>query len=190
MAGQAVRQTGPGSGMAADWAERLFHLSRWRTNVGTELLAGLTTFMVMAYIIFVNPTVLTATSSPSLRPGITTATCLVAGLLCLFMGLYTNRAYALAHPGRYAATVWAPAPGDEEHAAVGAAAIAVLATVLKGYRIEGEDVIDAIRMLRAALHGFVSMETAGGFGLPQSVDVSFTRLVEALDTAWTTWVPA
>ncbi|HEY7907531.1 MAG TPA: NCS2 family permease, partial [Thermomicrobiales bacterium] len=98
MAGQAVRQTGPGSGVAADWAERIFHLSRWRTNLGTELLAGLTTFMVMAYIIFVNPTVLTATSSPSLRPGITTATCLVAGLLCLFMGLYTNRALALA-PG-------------------------------------------------------------------------------------------
>ncbi|HEY7431625.1 MAG TPA: WHG domain-containing protein [Streptosporangiaceae bacterium] len=98
------------------------------------------------------------------------------------------RGYALAHPGRYAATVWAPAPGDDEHAAVGAAAISVLAAVLKGYRIEGEDAIDAIRMMRAALHGFVSMEAAGGFGLPQSVDVSFIRLVEALDTAWITWV--
>ncbi len=101
MAGQAVKQTGmgSGSGMAADWAERLFKLSEWRTNIGTELLAGLTTFMVMAYIIFVNPTILTTTQpNQSLRPGITTATCLVAGLLCLFMGLYTNRAFALA-PG-------------------------------------------------------------------------------------------
>ncbi len=98
MAGRVVRQTG--SGMAADWAERLFHLSKWRTNVGTELLAGLTTFMVMAYIIFVNPTILTTTQAnpAALRPGITTATCLVAGLLCLIMGLYTNRALALA-PG-------------------------------------------------------------------------------------------
>lgn len=100
------------------------------------------------------------------------------------------RAYAVAHPGRYAASVRAPAPGDDEHAAAGAAAIAVLAAVLKGYRIEGEDAIDAIRMLRAALHGFVSLEAAGGFGLPQSVDASFTRLVDALHTAWTTWVPA
>jgi adenine/guanine/hypoxanthine permease len=100
VAGQMVRQTEPGSGMAADWAERFFHLTKWRTNVGTELLAGLTTFMVMAYIIFVNPTILTTTQAnpAALRPGITTATCLVAGLLCLFMGLYTNRALALA-PG-------------------------------------------------------------------------------------------
>jgi AGZA family xanthine/uracil permease-like MFS transporter len=100
MAGQAVRQSGAGAGMAADWAERLFKLSAWRTNIGTELLAGLTTFMVMAYIIFVNPTILTTTQAnpAALRPGITTATCLVAGLLCLFMGLYTNRALALA-PG-------------------------------------------------------------------------------------------
>lgn len=100
------------------------------------------------------------------------------------------RAYAAAYPGRYAASVRAPAPGDDEHAEAGAAAIGVLAAVLKSYRIEGEDAIDAIRMLRAALHGFVSMEAAGGFGLPQSVDVSFTRLVDALHTAWTTWVPA
>lgn len=100
MAGQAVRQAGPGAGMAAEWAERLFRLSAWRTNLGTELLAGLTTFMVMAYIIFVNPTILTTTQAnpAALRPGITTATCLVAGLLSIIMGLYTNRALALA-PG-------------------------------------------------------------------------------------------
>lgn len=78
------------------------------------------------------------------------------------------RSYAQAHPGRYAASVRAPARGDDEHAAAGAAAVGLVATVLKGYRIEGADMIDAVRMLRAALHGFVSMEAAGGFGLPQS----------------------
>ena len=97
------------------------------------------------------------------------------------------RGYARAHPGRYAASVRAPAPGDDEHAAAGAAAVRLLAAVLKGYRIEGADMIDAVRMLRAALHGFVSMEAAGGFGLPQSVDGTFTRLVDALHTAWPTW---
>ena len=97
------------------------------------------------------------------------------------------RGYARAHPGRYAATVRAPAPGDDEHAAAGAAAVGLLAAVLKGYRIEGADMIDAVRMLRAALHGFVSMEAAGGFGLSQSVDGTFTRLVDALHTAWSTW---
>lgn len=80
--------------------DRFFKLRRWHTTVSTEALAGLTTFMVMAYIIFVNPSILTATQAnpAALRPGITTATCLVAGLLCLAMGLYTNRAFALA-PG-------------------------------------------------------------------------------------------
>ena len=79
--------------------ERLFKLRAWGTTVGTELLAGLTTFMVMAYIIFVNPTILTTTQPDgALRAGITTAPCLVAGVMSIAMGLFTNRAFALA-PG-------------------------------------------------------------------------------------------
>jgi AcrR family transcriptional regulator len=113
----------------------------------------------------------------------------LAGRDALLAIAHAYRGYAVAYPGRYAASVRAPAPGDGEHAEVGAAAIGVLAAVLKGYRIEGEDAIDAIRMLRAALHGFVSLEAAGAFALPQAVDASFTRLVDALHTAWTTWVP-
>jgi AcrR family transcriptional regulator len=97
------------------------------------------------------------------------------------------RSYARAHPGRYAATVRAPAPGDEEHAAAGAAAVGVLAAVLKGYDISGDDLIDAIRLIRAAHHGFVSLEAVGGFGLPQSVDATFDRLVDALDVAFLSW---
>jgi hypothetical protein len=59
--------------------------------------------------------------------------------------------------------------------------------VLKGYRIEGDDMIDAVRMMRATFHGFVSIEAVGGFGLPQSVDATFARLVDTLDSAWSTW---
>lgn len=81
----------------------------------------------------------------------------------------------------------APDAGDEEHNAAGAAAVGLIANVLKGYRIEGDDMIDAVRMLRAALHGFVALEAAGGFGLPQSVDGTFTRLVDSLHIAWSTW---
>lgn len=97
------------------------------------------------------------------------------------------RGYATAHPGRYAASVRAPDAGDEEHNAAGATAVGLIANVLKGYRIEGDDMIDAVRMLRAALHGFVALEAAGGFGLPQSVDGTFTRLVDSLHIAWSTW---
>jgi len=78
--------------------ERFFKLREWNTTVGTELMAGLTTFMVMGYIIFVNPTILTTTQQDASRAGITTATCLVAGIMTLIMGLFTNRAFAIA-PG-------------------------------------------------------------------------------------------
>jgi hypothetical protein len=39
------------------------------------------------------------------------------------------------------------------------------------------------------LHGFVTLEAAGGFGLPRDVDRSFDRLVDALDAALTAWSP-
>jgi AcrR family transcriptional regulator len=97
------------------------------------------------------------------------------------------RAYAIAHPGRYAATVRAPDPGDAEHLAAADDALGVFLAVLAGYGITGPDAIDAIRGLRAALHGFVALEAAGGFGLPRSVDASYHRLVDALDTALTAW---
>ncbi|MFC1418036.1 TetR/AcrR family transcriptional regulator [Streptacidiphilus cavernicola] len=98
------------------------------------------------------------------------------------------RDFAAAHPGLAAAGVRAPAPGDAEHAAAGLGAVTVLASVLKGYGIEGDDATDAIRSLRAVLHGFTSLEAAGGFGLPQSVDGSFTRLVDGMDAAFRQWV--
>ena len=51
----------------------------------------------------------------------------------------------------------------------------------------GDDAIDAIRALRAALHGFVTLETSGGFGLPADIDRSFDRLVQGLTTALASW---
>lgn len=97
------------------------------------------------------------------------------------------RAYATAHPGRYAASVRAPAPGDAEHLAAADDTLGLFLAVLAGYGISGSDAIDATRGLRAAMHGFVALEAAGGFGLPQSVDASYQRLVEALHDALTAW---
>jgi Tetracyclin repressor-like, C-terminal domain len=91
------------------------------------------------------------------------------------------RSYALAYPGRYAASVLAPAPGDEEHAEVATQAVEVIAAALAGYRLEGAALIHAVRMWRAACHGIATLQTAGGFGLPESVDVTFGHLVDALD---------
>jgi hypothetical protein len=47
--------------------------------------------------------------------------------------------------------------------------------------------LHAIRCPRVALHGFVSLEAAGGFGLPQSVDVTFARLIDSLDATFSRW---
>jgi len=90
------------------------------------------------------------------------------------------RAYALEHPGRYAASVRAPEPGDAEHARAAAEAVEVLAAVLREWELEGDDAVHAIRGLRAALHGFAAVERLGGFALDVSVDESFDRLIATL----------
>jgi AcrR family transcriptional regulator len=97
------------------------------------------------------------------------------------------RAYALQHPGRYAATVRAPSPGDGGHHAAPEAALGTVLAVLAGYGLGGDDAIDAARAVRSALHGFVALEVAGGFGLPQEVDRSFARLVDGLDAMLSDW---
>jgi AGZA family xanthine/uracil permease-like MFS transporter len=76
--------------------ERLFRLRDNATNVRTEVLGGATTFMTMAYIVFVNPAVL---SQAGLDFGaVMTATCLSAGLATWVMGIAANYPIALA-PG-------------------------------------------------------------------------------------------
>ena len=76
--------------------ERLFKLEEHETRVSTEVLAGLTTFITMAYIIFVNPQMM-ASAGMDLGASFA-ATCLAAALACVFMGLYANWPVGLA-PG-------------------------------------------------------------------------------------------
>lgn len=93
------------------------------------------------------------------------------------------RGYATEHPGRYAATVRAPAPDDAEAQAVALRAIAPFIAVLAGWGIEGDQAIHLVRVLRSALHGFVILELGGGFGIPLLIDESFDLLVESLVVA-------
>ncbi|MCM0675444.1 WHG domain-containing protein [Micromonospora phytophila] len=97
------------------------------------------------------------------------------------------RAYARRHPGRYPAAQRAPDPADPEHLAAGERAVAVVYAILRGYGVTGEPAVDAVRAFRSAVHGFVSLEAAGGFGLPRDVDRSFERLVDGLDIAFRSW---
>jgi len=93
---------------------------------------------------------------------------------------HAHRAYARAHPGRYAASVAAPPPGDEEWAAAAAEALAVIVAALRGLELSDEDTVHAVRALRGAVHGFAALEAAGGFGLDADVDDSFERLVDVM----------
>src|ERR687896_705600 len=92
---------GPGSSLL----ERRFRFTERGTTLWRDTVAGATTFVVMSYIIFVNPQILTF-AGIEVPPGTDTlpfdgvlaVTCLVAGVMTIAMGLYTNYAYAIA-PG-------------------------------------------------------------------------------------------
>ena len=74
--------------------ERLFHLSAHGTTVKTELAAGATTFLTMAYIIFVQPAVLSAAGMDF--GAVLVATCVASGIATLLMGLLANYPIAVA----------------------------------------------------------------------------------------------
>jgi AGZA family xanthine/uracil permease-like MFS transporter len=74
--------------------DSFFKFAERGTNFRTELLAGVTTFLTMAYIVFVNPGILSAAGVPF--EGAATATALGAALMCIAMGFISNRPLALA----------------------------------------------------------------------------------------------
>jgi AGZA family xanthine/uracil permease-like MFS transporter len=74
--------------------ERYFQLSAHGTTARTELMAGITTFLTMAYIIFVNPDILSAAGMP--REAVFVSTCLAAAIGSAIMGFYANYPIALA----------------------------------------------------------------------------------------------
>ncbi|XVV14914.1 TetR/AcrR family transcriptional regulator [Actinoplanes sp. CA-131856] len=92
------------------------------------------------------------------------------------------RAWTLEHPGRYAATIRAPEPGDEEDRRVSDESVRILFDVLAGFGLPESRAVDAARALRSSLHGFASLEAAGGFGLDRDLTESYRFMVGALIT--------
>jgi AGZA family xanthine/uracil permease-like MFS transporter len=132
---------------------RYFELAERGATLGGEVRGGLTTFMVMAYIIFVNPAILSFAGVPALAgqgpPFAATqaATCLVAGVLTIVMGLATNYPLALASGmGLNAAVAFQLVAGLKLpwQAAMGVVfleGVAITVLVLTGLR---EEIMDAI----------------------------------------------
>ena len=116
--------------------ERLFHLKERNTDVKTEIIAGITTFMTMAYILFLNPVILSGTGMDP--QAVMFATAVAAGVVTIAMGLFVNFPIALA-PGMglnaYFAVVASQNGGMPWQAALGAVFISgiifIILTVTK-----------------------------------------------------------
>jgi AcrR family transcriptional regulator len=91
------------------------------------------------------------------------------------------RAYALAHPGSYMAMQRPPDPSDATATASSDALVEVVLAVLRAYGLSGDSAIHAARAVRSALHGFVTLESNEGFGLPLALEESYRRLLIILD---------
>ena len=90
------------------------------------------------------------------------------------------REYVHERPNVYATTLRAPETGDLEMQAVSERIFEIVRATLSAFDLSGEDEIHAMRALRSIVHGFATLELAGGFGLPLDRDESFRRLVEQL----------
>lgn len=93
------------------------------------------------------------------------------------------RAYIKERPGLYAAGLRAAGnrqPVDSELAAAEEQVVQVVLAVVASFGLSGENAVHAVRGLRSVVHGFATLEMAGGFGLPLDCDESFGRLVEVL----------
>jgi AcrR family transcriptional regulator len=93
------------------------------------------------------------------------------------------RDWARQHPGLYAAGVRAPRDDDPEDQEASAAAADVVFDALAGYELDDVTAVDAVRTLRAALHGFIDLEAAGAFGLDRPPDQSLAWMLDTLDNS-------
>jgi adenine/guanine/hypoxanthine permease len=160
------------------WMERKFRFAEKGTTLARDTMAGLTTFIVMSYIIFVNPQILSFAGIEGLEgqglpfDAVLAVTCLVAGVMTIAMGLYTNYAYAIAPGLGINATVafgLVAGEGLSFPAAMGlivVEGIAVTVFVLTGLRAKVMDAIPldlkkAIAIGIGLFIAFIGFESAG-----------------------------
>jgi AcrR family transcriptional regulator len=90
------------------------------------------------------------------------------------------RDYVKAHPGRYTLLARTPAGIQDSLAPAINEPAEVAFAVLAASEIRGEEAVHLVRGLRSAVHGFATLETAGGFAMAVDVDESFHRLMAAV----------
>jgi adenine/guanine/hypoxanthine permease len=179
---------------------RQFRFADNGTTLPRDTIAGITTFIVMSYIIFVNPAILGFAGIEGLQDiglpfdAVLTSTCLVAGVMTIAMGLFTNRAYAIA-PGlglnAFVAFTLVANEGLGFPAAMGLVVIeglAITILVLVGLR---EKIMRAIPLeLKKAIAvgiglfiGFIGLVNAGLVIRGEGTPVDLAKF-----TTWTTFI--
>lgn len=94
---------------------------------------------------------------------------------------HAYRDFARRNPGRYAAAQRAPGEDDDEWQTAAWSATTALFAFVDAYGVPGGRRVHAARSVRAALHGFIDLERAGGFGMPVAVEASYEGLIAMLD---------
>ena len=106
----------------------------------------------------------------------------LAGRDALAAAARAVRTFVLEHPGRYAATTGIAEQGpDDPFTRAGSRVLDSLAAVLAGYRVDRADTGHALRTLRSVLHGFATLQAAGGFRWSADVDESYEWLISFVD---------
>ena len=105
-----------------------------------------------------------------------------SGSEALVAGAHAMRTWVRQHPGQYEAGNLAKVTGSDDPLIPAIQRVlASWAAMLHGYRLEADQEIHALRMLRSMLHGFATLEVAGSFQIAADVDVSFTWILDFID---------
>jgi AcrR family transcriptional regulator len=105
-----------------------------------------------------------------------------AGGDALAAAAHAMRTYVREHPGRYEAVNSArPGGPDDPFIRASDRTLGSLSAVLRGYHLDPAQEIHALRMLRSMLHGFSTLEAAGGFQIDTDIDDSFTWMITFID---------
>lgn len=143
----------------SSWLENHFQIAARGSNVRTEIVAGITTFLTMAYIVLVNPAILGEAGMPLV--GVAAATCFAAAFASILMGMVANVPLALA-PGMglnayftYSVVLGLGIPWPVALGCVFLSGVAFLALTLAGIR----------QMILAAIPPHLLAAVAGGIGL-------------------------
>jgi AcrR family transcriptional regulator len=118
-----------------------------------------------------------------------------SGKEALVAGAQAMRTFVLEHPGRYAAGNAAIVTGPEDPLVPAIRRVlASWTAMLHGYRLDPDQEIHALRMLRSMLHGFAALEVIGSFQINADVDDSFTWMLgfidQGLKARWPDLIPA